>query len=220
MNEQSKVAAAILSASSYKPGSRNWTVLNVYRDPAEAEPFTIEIVGETRVPGQVRRVRRRSFATLAKALNWNMLDFASPLYDELRERALEFVEAGGLYPQALICSGTLSDEAVAEIRASRPGEVFLVSGGQALPVNRIGFTAPADRPLEAAIRWLYEGEEYPNDEAHEFCRDFGMDRQALDTALEFEAGQSELPRCTARWIDLFVASLRFFDREAFHANRA
>lgn len=232
MNEQSKVAAPILSASSYKEGSRNWTVLNVYRDPLAVEPYTVAIIGETRVPGQLRRDRRRSFRTLAKALNWNMLDFDSPLYEELRDRALEYLEAGEHLDQVMIHSGALTDEAIEQIKAARPGEVFLVAGdGRALPMNRIGFTAPAVQPLQAGIDWLYEGiipGDFTVPRRQAFMLDFGLEGVALVDALTLEAepeGDEALAMepgykdAIGEWVKAFLASLRFFDLEAFHANR-
>ncbi len=76
-----------------------WTVLTIYRRPDNAPlgrpgPFVAEIVGETTVKGEERRVRHAPFATLAKTMNWTHFDHKSPLFDELRRKAFEWIDRG------------------------------------------------------------------------------------------------------------------------------
>lgn len=92
-------AAVVAKASGQKPDDKRWTELTLYKAPADqtisgmAGPFVAEIVGETLIEGEERRVKRGAFRSLAKALNWSAFDNRSALYSELRTKALDWMEA-------------------------------------------------------------------------------------------------------------------------------
>lgn len=101
MTDPTMNAAIIAQASGEKKGRERWTVLSIYAFANERMAvdqgfiggrFVAEIVGETAVKGEERRVRRAAFATLAKALSWTHFDAKTQLFAELRDKAIAWME--------------------------------------------------------------------------------------------------------------------------------
>lgn len=95
-------AAIVAEASGKKPNDDRWTTLSLYffaneqlavKHGAIGGQYVAEIVGETKRADEERRVRRGSFQSLAKALNWGAFNAKSTLYQELHRKALAWMEA-------------------------------------------------------------------------------------------------------------------------------
>lgn len=218
-------AEIIARASGERAGKTNWTVLAIYRTPNLPGLFTAEIVGETTQAGQVRRVRRMGFPTLAKALNWSAFDHGSALYEELRQKVLSFL-SGGIVADGKAADYLVPVPIVHEARAIKAVEIGEGPGrkrvefAEKAAVQRSGFDGKGG--LLGAIEWLYEGIDLGEGEtaaADAFAADFGLDRTSVGAGIfsygiGFRHGGYDLTGWKA-----FIASLAFFDREAFHANR-
>lgn len=87
----------VAQASGLKGGDLRWTVLSLYYDAklpgVGGEPFIAEIVGETLIQGEQRRVKRARFTTVAKALNWREFNAKTTLFNELRRKSIDWMEA-------------------------------------------------------------------------------------------------------------------------------
>lgn len=217
-------APVVAQASSQRPKSTNWTTLTIYGPTILAGPsgpYIAEIVGGTKKEGEETRIKRAAFPSLAKALNWNAFDPATSLFDELRRAVIDGLESGGHLPTMFVV-GPVPDELKVAVQHERGGPI---STFQAVPwimkppVLRHGFDGKGG--LLGGIMWLYEGILPEGDDqaaVDAFAADFGIDRRDVGAAV-FACGvgykQTDLNGWTA-----FVAGLRFFDREAFQANRA
>jgi hypothetical protein len=94
------VGETVAHASGRKPGDLRWTELKISFTPAqdvdgaEVSPlFIADIIGETEVEGEERRVRRESFESVIAALAWGAFYQNSSLYAELRRKATAWLEA-------------------------------------------------------------------------------------------------------------------------------
>lgn len=90
----------VARASGEKPSSIRWTVLSIYAVKGRpiqgiTDPFVTEIIGETTVTGEARRVRRAAFATLSAALQWRAFNQTSFIYTELLSEARTWAERKG-----------------------------------------------------------------------------------------------------------------------------
>jgi hypothetical protein len=215
----------VVQATGFSPGKRNWTVLSIYHDPTDALPYQAEVVGDTIVENQVIRLKRARFRTLAEALGYQAFDRASPLYEELRCKAVVWLEQGCARDlQNLTCVqivGPLDEEAKTALLNIK-GERFVLTSGPDIEfcrpaMLRTGFDG-ADG-LHGALPWLYQSVApcaRLETLAELFAEDFGLDVNDVDAMLQEEqrCGGLSDPMDKA-----FLASLRFFDREAFVANR-
>jgi hypothetical protein len=217
-------APVVARASSQRPKSTNWTALTIYGALHLGMPgvlYIAEIVGGTTKAGEETRVKRAGFPTLAKALNWNAFDPATSLFDDLRRTVIDGLESGAHLP-SLFVLGPAPDELKVAVQHGPGGPI---TSFQAVPwimkppVLRHGFDGKGG--LLGGIMWLYEGILPEGDDqaaVDAFAADFGIDRRDVGAAV-FACGvgykQTDLNGWTA-----FVAGLRFFDREAFQANRA
>lgn len=230
-----EAAPVVAQATSRRPKSTNWTTLTIYSArfqsmtteegryaPPPGTNYIAEIVGGTTKAGEVERVRRAPFPTLAKALNWSSFDFASALYDELRRAVIDSLESGGHLPPMLIVTSGVADELQIAVQDGPGGAITAMQAVPWMmkpPVMRCGFTGKGG--LLGAIQWLYEGiipDEDDQAAVDAFARDFGIDRRDVGAAV-FACGVGYSQTDLNGWKAL-IACLRFFDREAFHANRA
>lgn len=86
----------IARASSERVNSQAWTVLTIYSLPQSRDgegPFVAEVVGESNRDGEIRRVRRKAFGTLARALGWDGFVRDSHLFEKMQTQAIEWMEA-------------------------------------------------------------------------------------------------------------------------------
>lgn len=226
-------APVVAQASSQRPKSTNWTTLTIYcvagldMGPPGTR-YIAEIVGGTTKADEETRVRRAPFPTLGKALNWSMFDHTSSLFDELRCAVIAGLESGRHLPPMLIVTSDVPDELRVAVQSEPGGPITAMQAVPWImkpPVMRCGFTGEGG--LLGAVMWLYEGITPPGDENaafDAFAADFGVDRASATIQALLATGQAGP---TMKWLweeeegwKAFVASLRFFDREAFQANRA
>lgn len=218
-------APVVAQASSQRPKSTNWTTLTIYGPTILAGPsgpYIAEIVGGTKKEGEETRVRRASFPSLTKALNWSMFDSASSLFDEFRRAVIEALEAGRHLPPMMIITGGMDDELKMAMQDGPGGPITVLEAvpwAMKPPVMRCGFTGKGG--LLGGIMWLYEGIVPEGDDqaaVDAFAADFGIDRRDVGAAV-FAHGVGYQQTDLNGWKAL-IAGLRFFDREAFQANRA
>lgn len=112
---------AIAQASGWKPHDQRWTVLRIHHVLATRTPFIGEIVGETNVEGEKRRVRRKSFDSVVDALNWGAFNQQSALYGELRQKAIAWM--GGTLATSVDQAITLLRALVAAARKGDKTEI-------------------------------------------------------------------------------------------------
>jgi hypothetical protein len=228
MDEPSdSIYETLARATSKKPRALRWTELTIYRkrgdQPAEIPSFVAEIIGDTTVEGEQRRVRRAPFATLAQALSWGSFDHKSQLFGELRHKAVLWIDT--MYEE----HGSL--QAV--------GFGGLAGGGAAAKAKlapRVTDDAPfepVDGTFREALLWLYDPvTDDLVDAAQRFTEDWAEAvKGAAAQAAFYNAGQPIDPNDVLDvtvhegeyglppWAETFRRAMRYFRRESFHAAR-
>jgi hypothetical protein len=141
----------VAQASGLKPGDQRWTVLSIYYDAklpgVGGQPFIAEIVGETLVTGELRRIKRAPFESVAKALNWREFNAKTSLFNELRRKAIDWMEAfahraGSIYAEREL--GAFRGLAVVE-KGYRSRTFSKRGKAKAFGVRCTGFTARSRR---------------------------------------------------------------------------
>jgi hypothetical protein len=190
-------------ASSERPNDLRWTVLTVYRHEIGEQQFVAEIVGETKVEGEQRRVKRATFHTLASALNWRAFNPQSALYQELHAKILQWI-CGTAKKEAGLISVPFGGVA---------GEDSAVAHAQPLPPER-------DKPWDGeigdfrgALCWLYEPLGVTLEEAiTRVAKDWDRSVASVRAAINL-SGTDGLPG----WARTFTMQMRHFKRESFLA---
>ena len=230
-------AAIVAQADGHKPKDERWTVLTIYAFPNErmaasrgfdSGRFVAEIVGESTVKGEQRRVRRASFATVAKALKWGAFNEKSTLFGELRRKAIDWMEAysrsiaGGLV--GVSHGGSAVDDAAPEI-LTEPPPCKLFASRQ--PWNGEG-------GFYGALLWLYEpvakgdvNEAVPlfvadwaasPETVEKFGGGFYSAGEPISAANVFDVIDHEEEIGRPPWAETFCRAMLHFDREGFHAR--
>lgn len=227
----------VARVSSERPKRDSWTVLTIYDArplrfdmPGVLHSFVAEIVGETRVPGQVRRQRRKAFTTVAKALNWDYFDHESPLFDQLRNKAIDWMEAEA----RRVAGGRLKgipDTTMPGTKCVHRGVPSTVMLDETDGSYRFVPVQPReDRPampnLGAAICWLCPTEsdapEFVGDRIDRFCNVFGLERELVEFIVDVELGRAFVSNGhegdTMALSRALTLAIRHIDRESFNAR--
>ncbi len=213
----------VATTSSARPGRRAWTVLTIYAVPAQELPgdlgddsirYVAEIVGETLVEGQERRMRRASFPRLAAALGWKAFDQDTVLYRDLHQKAIQWLDGHPLRGMVPV-----------QREPHQPRTVMLDESGDKfrfVPVQPME-ARPAMPDLGAAICWLYpDNGDDPRDRINQFSADFGLDAEIVAWIARVELGtisptngHEEDAMALSRALTL---AIRHIDRESFNAR--
>jgi hypothetical protein len=203
------MAERLAHVSSERPNSRGWTELTLYQGVGDG--IIAEIVGETRVEGQERRVRRASFASVADALGWKAFDQDSLLFNELRNKVIARLGSSGRR------SADGEGFTVDARRLSQPHTVMLLEDGRYRFVPVDGPPWDGQGGFRGAMIWLYGDDMVLGDLCDRWADDWGDSgfdgKDAYDAVIDTEAGGAE-----PRLVETFCKAMRHFRKESFHAR--
>lgn len=225
----------VAQASGQKIGDQRWTMLSLYRTQDRehiAKPFIAEIVGETLVPGEQRRIRRDRFATVARALNWGAFDAKTALFNELRRKAIAWMEASAR-SHGLVGvghGGTAGGSEQPTVRLYDDDRPEL-QGSEA--VDDRGWNGGKDGSFFEALQWLYEGvADDLSDAVQRFVTDWCASAETIGSfgggfysagglirpAEVFDVIDHEQEYGRPPWAETFVRAMPYFKRGSFHAR--
>ncbi len=212
----------IARVSSWTAGKRVWTELAIYYRQGHARPFVAVVEGRVAsgaVSDQdqrplVPRFKSMPAGTLDRAFNWfegselrDRLAAAIPEHYEQRvtiDRAIEEATKRGVLKGAKNIADAIDRTRITHLPPGEP-----------ISMRIVGYPGPD--VLAAALRWLY-----PDPTAGALARlmeeDFGMPARTVRHALSIEAGTTE--GNSAPWVQMFITTLRCFDRELWMAGKS
>lgn len=194
----------IARVSGWAEGKRVWTELAVYYRSGFIRQFVAVVEGKTTgEQGFVPKFKATASGTLDRALAWFE---DSALTQKLYEMIPEGIEAQ--WPTANQVSAAI--DAGRDFIADRKPK--LVADAPLPRVRVVGY--PGAAKLVDALAWLYPEIAAPSKLVE---RDFGMPSRTVRHAMSIEAGETAGNQ--GAWVQLFIASLRYFDRELWQACR-